>query len=352
MKKLFSLLLASVLAVSMFAVPAAAEGTEEKTEPKKNDKGQIEISTAEELAAVADDLTADYILTADIDLAGIEWTPIGTYGPSGESEEEQEIPDAALAFTGTFDGDGHKISNLTINQPEGWALGLFGCISEAKVGNFTLENASVTGTVMVSDIVGYAFMSEVNNADLTGGVITVRATEISAEGMYGGVVGAGMGSRIDGCDAEAVIVIPEGTANAGIVGGGLEMTSVVNSTAKGAIIAGHNCYGIGGISGCGFGAEEFTDCTAEDVVIVAGKDNFWIGGITGYAGGYSDESYGLPVTAFTNCNTKNVQIIAAEETEGLGDIVGAGFYNEDVAELMGAPFDNPTEYTLENCTAE
>lgn len=61
----------------------------------------IEISTAEELAAINENLSGNYVLIADIDLAGIEWTPIGTYAPSGESEEEQEIPSAEYAFTGT-----------------------------------------------------------------------------------------------------------------------------------------------------------------------------------------------------------------------------------------------------------
>ena len=89
----------------------------------------IEISTVEELAAINDNLSGNYVLTADIDLAGAEWTPIGAYAPSGESAEEQEIPNAQTAFTGTFDGQGHTISNLVINQPEAWAQGLFGCIA-------------------------------------------------------------------------------------------------------------------------------------------------------------------------------------------------------------------------------
>ena len=119
----------------------------------------IEISSVEELIAVSENLSGHYVLTADIDLAGMEWTPIGSFAPSGESEEEQEIPSADYAFTGTFDGQGHTISNLVINQPEGWALGLFGCIANAEVGHFTLENASVDGSVMAADVVGYTFFS-------------------------------------------------------------------------------------------------------------------------------------------------------------------------------------------------
>ena len=101
----------------------------------------ITITTVEELAGMADDLTADYVLDADIDLAGIAWTPIGTFKPSGETAEEQEIPASDAAFTGTFDGQGHTIRNLTITGEDGIAVGLFGCIANTEVGNFTLENA-------------------------------------------------------------------------------------------------------------------------------------------------------------------------------------------------------------------
>ncbi len=309
----------------------------------------ITITTAEELAGMAEDLTADYVLDADIDLAGITWTPIGTYKPSGESEEEQEIPASDTAFTGTFDGQGHTISNLTVTGEDGIAVGLFGCIANTEVGNFTLENASTEGTIMVADAVGYSFTSTVHDVHLVNGKVTAYAGEMSAEGMYGGIVGAGMASRIVDCSADAEIVIPDGTANAGIVGGGLELTSLVNCTATGSVTAGANCYGLGGVSGCGFGAEEFTNCKASDVTITAGTGCFWIGSITGYAGGYEAEEYGTPVTVFTDCSAENVSIVQACGEE---DLVGAGFYNEGLAQELGAPFDQPTVYVIRDGSAE
>ena len=310
----------------------------------------IEISTAEELAAINENLSGNYVLTADIDLAGMEWKPIGTFVPSGESGEEQELPLQSAAFTGIFDGAGHKISNLVIDQPEGMALGLFGCISGSSVGNFTVENASADGMVMVSDVIGYAFSSKVSDISLVGGKVTAHSGEFSGEGMYGGIVGAGMNSVISGCSASAEIVLPDGTANAGIIGGGLELTSVIDCSASGTVTAGNDCYGLGGISGCGFGADEFTGNTAENVMITAGKNCYWIGGITGYAGGFGEE-YGIPVTKFSNCTVRNV-VIAAENAEGTDSIVGAGFYSEQAAEAMGAPFDKPTLYEIADCVVE
>ena len=334
-------ILAVVCVVAMMLSLSIVAGAEEKK--------AITITTAEELAGMANDLTADYILDADIDLAGITWNPIGTYKPSGESEEEQEIPASDAAFTGTFDGHGHTIRNLTITGEDGIAVGLFGCIANTEVGNFTLENASTEGTIMVADAVGYSFTSTVHDVHLVNGKVTAYAGEMSAEGMYGGIVGAGMASRIVDCSADAEITIPDGTANAGIVGGGLELTSLVNCTATGSVTAGANCYGLGGVSGCGFGAEEFTNCKASDVTITAGAGCYWIGSITGYAGGYEAQEYGTPVTVFTDCSAENVNIV---QTCGEEDLVGAGFYNEAVAQALGAPFDQPTVYVIRDSAAE
>ena len=338
MKRLTCIMLVLVM---MMGAMALAEGD-----------APIAIATVEELAAINDNLSGNYVLTADIDLGGVEWTPIGAYAPSGESEEEQEIPSAETAFTGTFDGQGHTISNLVINQPEAWAQGLFGCVANAQVGNFTLENATVDAQLMGAGVVGYAYSSTVSSVTLKNGRVTAHAGEMSGEGMYGGIVGAGMGSMIENCTAQADIVLPDGTANAGIVGGGLEMTSVVGCTATGTVTAGSNCYGLGGVSGCGFAAKQFTDCTAENVTITTGDNCFWIGGVTGYAGGYADEQYGMPVTVFTNCVAKNVTVDTGANADGIGDIVGAGFYNEQVAQANGAPFDQPTQYELVDCATD
>ena len=348
MKKHITALLCLSLTMSMSAIAGAEAVTEEMSEITAE---VIEISSAEELAAINDNLSGNYVLAADIDLAGEAWTPIGAFVSSGEGEES-EMPDETAAFTGSFDGNGHTISNLKVGGEDGIAVGLFGCIANASVGNFTLDQAVSEGTIMAADAVGYAYFSQVSDVTLTNGTVTAYSSELSGEGMYGGIVAAGMCSVIENCTAQADVVIPDNTANAGIVGGGLEMTSVIGCTAEGTISAGSDCYGLGGISGCGFAAEEFTDCTAQNVTITAGEGSRWIGGITGYAGGYEAAEYGMPVTVFTNCTASNVTVDADENAEGVGDIVGSGFFSEEVAEAMGAPFDQPTQFTLVDCAAQ
>lgn len=65
----------------------------------------ISIETCSELEKIGNDsnypLSGKYYLKDDIDLAGIEWIPIGTYGEP---------------FFGIFDGQGHAIKNLTITN--------------------------------------------------------------------------------------------------------------------------------------------------------------------------------------------------------------------------------------------
>ena len=313
----------------------------------------IEIATAEELAAVNQNLSGNYVLTADIDLNGCEWSPLGVFMPgSDENGQPTEFPDLNCAFTGTFDGNGHTISNFTISQGESYTAGLFGCLANASISNLTVKDVSAEGYLMVSDVVGYAFMSSVSGMKLENGVIHVVPNEMSEEGMFGGIVGASMGSVITDCEAQVNITIEEGkTANVGIVGGGWQNTSAANCIGHGSIQVGSNCYGIGGVSGCGFGSEYFTGCVAEDVSITVGDNCSHIGGITGYCGGYEPAELGVPVTKVSGCRTKNVMIVTGEGAEYVGDFVGGGFLSDEMI-VYGPPFDQPTAYELADCTAE
>lgn len=356
MRKLTAMSLSAML-VFASCMPAIAQETEvdlaetEALVPVEEEipEDAIEVASAEDLAAISDNLSGYYLLTADIDLGGAKIDPIGSFVPVGEEGEEAETPSEEAAFTGTFNGNGHTISNFTVGQEDGMCIGLFGCISNAVVENLTVENASAEGTIMVSDVVGYSHISTVSDVALKGGSVKAYASDMSAEGMYGGIVGAGMASMLINCEAEADIELPDNTANAGIVGGGLELTSLLNCSGTGSVTAGNNCYGLGGVSGCAFGAEDILDCTAEDVTITAGDGASWIGGITGYAGGFEDASFGVPVTAVADCTVSNITVNVPEDAAGVEDFVGAGFYSEEVAEAMGAPYDAPTVFTVENC---
>ena len=117
----------------------ALEGAADE-EIEENADGAYVIKTAEELLGFAQLVNAGDAtmcdgktvvkLAADINLGGIEWTPIG--GVDGSKNY----------FWGTFDGQGHTIYNLTVNGEKG--VGLFG-VARADIKNLTIKNVTVTG---------------------------------------------------------------------------------------------------------------------------------------------------------------------------------------------------------------
>jgi hypothetical protein len=104
------------------------------------------VATAEQLNNVRYRLNKHFKQTANIDLnvapynTGAGWEPIGIYGSP---------------FSGTFDGNGKTISNLTINRSANYSVGLFGYSSNtAEMQNVKMENTNVTGGNNTGALVG------------------------------------------------------------------------------------------------------------------------------------------------------------------------------------------------------
>lgn len=117
------------------------------------DNNTYTVYTADGLKAWAEAAQSDFslncILAADITLPTVaegesNWTPIGTYDHYYNR------------YTGTFDGGGHTITGLTINQSGTDHVGLFGCIGgRGTVKNLTLENVNIIGHDNVGGVAGY-----------------------------------------------------------------------------------------------------------------------------------------------------------------------------------------------------
>ena len=73
-------------------------------------------------------------------------------------------------FQSTFEGNGHTISNLVVNQPTRSNVGLFGFTQNGAVQNFTLKNAAVTGYLNVGAVAGTPYTSAYSNIQVTGTV--------------------------------------------------------------------------------------------------------------------------------------------------------------------------------------
>ena len=136
-------------------------------------------------------------LTADIDLTGKDWTPIGT--------------DYDNSYKGTFDGGGHTITGLTFTTNDEFA-GLFGWLNRAgTVKNVVMEGVQITSHQIYGGSIGGVVGSgwgTIENCSVSGSV--------SGTVYVGGVVGAQIGGSITGCSSSATV---KGTVDVGGVAG-------------------------------------------------------------------------------------------------------------------------------------
>ncbi len=186
-------------------------------------QGNYTVTSAEGLKNIAKlvneqwNLGINITLTADIDLSGIDWTPIGI--------------DYNHQYTGTFDGGNYTITGLTVTGSDQYA-GLFGRIgSGGKVKNVKLEGVKIESDNSRSNVGGVAGWSygNIENCSVSGSV-----SGNGMNGVVGGVVGYQYGGFLTGCSSSA-------TVNAGSAAGG-----VAGQTNSGAILTA--CYATGSVS--------------------------------------------------------------------------------------------------------
>lgn len=214
-----------------FNTPITGSGTE--TVP-------YQISTADQLKRFRDIVNgaggqtpnrgAWAVLTADIDLNNEAWTPIG--------------PDTGSAYTGTFDGRGHTVKNLsvTVNGQPGRA-GLFGCVKDGTIRKLTVAG-SVSCTAnqgWCGGIAGYANDETIENC---ASLCTVSCT--GKDARVGGIVGL--------VDYNSRTLIIRDCYNIGKITGRSDNGSGDAGGICGFYMNGKisNCYNVGEITGSGY----------------------------------------------------------------------------------------------------
>ena len=295
-----------------------------------------QVASAEQLDNVREDLTAHYILVEDIDLSGYEnWTPIGAFQSLSDAPEDQEIPHPDYAFTGTFNGAGHTISNLRISGEAPMGTGLFGCVAGTEtgagyIGNFTLKDIDVSGTYLVGGAVGLQFMNcPVSDIHLVGN------NHLSGMQGIGGIVGTGF-DLISECSATAdITVLGDDGACAGLIAGGTTMSPIKNCEVQGGSITadGNSTWALGGLCGAPWGAAEISDCKVSDTVINAsGENNRLVGGLVGFGGSYDP----APPAQISGCIVENISIIVSDTTDSVGGLIGAGKEMSEGSDVMSS----------------
>ena len=315
-----------------------SESSESSEESSEQNSDAIEISSADDFKKIYDDLTANYVLTGDIDFAGESIDPVGIFEPKSEAEEDSETPNDEKAFSGTFDGNGYTISNVKIDAADKNGVGIFGCVSGTGAGvkNLKVENIDVTGSAMTGGVIGYAYY-DTNVQDITmSGENTVNGTF-----LIGGVVGASH-ADIENCTAAATVNLTnENAQGAGIIVGGLEDGSISNCSVSGKVTAKDGCYSIGGLAGCFHNSKYAKDCTAENVEIETGDKCWLVGGLAGHSGTFEGDP-----TSVENGKVSNVSIKTGENSERIGGIVGGGFYGSAYKQY----YAEPSKSNLKSCS--
>ena len=135
--------------------------------------------------AAQKDRSINCTLTADIDLTGKDWSPIGT--------------NFYNSYTGTFDGGGHTIMGLTVTTNDQY-VGLFGRLGKAgTVKNVVMDGIQITcnhRSGYAGGVAGYSW-GTIENCSVSGSV--------SGTDCVGGVVGSQKAGSIIGCSSSATV---------------------------------------------------------------------------------------------------------------------------------------------------
>lgn len=259
--------------------------------------GVKQVDSPATLQCMDADLDADYELTRDLNLTAANvdsWDGGKGFAPIGGAGNE---------FTGTFDGEDHTVSGLTIDRGSTEYVGLFGRVdSPGGVRDVGLEGGSITGKTYVGGLIGYLDTGTVSGAYTT----TSVTGDTSGHGFMpptpgshvGGLVGyLGQGSVSDAYATGAVsgaeevgglVGSNEGTVTTsratgsvdatGYVGGlvGSNRGTVSESYANGSVTLSGALDGVGGLVGFNDGTVTSTYAAGS----VEGGDDF-VGGLVG-----------------------------------------------------------------------
>ena len=264
----------------------------------------------------------NFVLTVNIDLNGLPWTPIAN-----------SFSDALLGgsnyriFAGNFDGNGYTISKVSIGSEttpfESDVFGLFGA-TEGKISNLNLDTVSIHGVAKITSgyvigpaggLVGYSAGS-IENCHVTGLTMDMNAQDGGIAGAYwiGGLVGALDGTQlINECSVSGSITENTGKGSiGGLIGELGKAAKITYSRSDVTVNVKADPRGgadVGGFIGKGNGKTD-----AETVI----RNCYATGNVTGgaYTGGFAGGLWGLNIK---NCYASgNVSQAAAAMASFVG----------------------------------
>ncbi len=324
-KKLLSvaLVLVMLLSISNFSAFAVSD---------------VEISTLDEFKTFRDAVNAGdtyagktVTLTADINLMGAEWTPIGT---------------AANPFSGIFDGNGHIISNLQVaSDPNASKIGLFGLVKgnadgkHARIQNLTIENAEVFGYSYVAAICGNGFIADFDNCHVKGNIdVQISGTENYVGSIVGHLYGDVTNCSAIDNDAEGYPGIIKGCYAGGIVG----WIGESGYTVSGCTVNNINIYGeAGGIIGLVHQGAVIESNSVEDCTITGASGLQYCGLIAGdNRGSASSPSFIINNEIPGTVGTYNNAPLTQSAPLTANTVVGTGVVRDTEGKITAGTFES------------
>ena len=270
-----------------------------------------------------DTTNVTFVLAGDIDISGEQWTPIGT--------------DYSHSFKGTFDGNGHKITGLTITPEEGNERdnqGLFGYTSSTSiVKNVGVEGVNVRGNNYTGGLAGVAVGSIINSY-ATG---SVTGTGFDTGGLVGSVYGTVTNSYATGN-------VTGTRYTGGLVGKAYTNSTISNSYATGAVTGQSNT---GGLVGSAQGSVTNSYASGS----VTGTE-MYTGGLVGYASSTVTNSYATGNVTGTDYTGGLVGRAWGTVTNSYasGSVTGTEMYTGGLVGLASGTVTN--SYAMGNVTGE
>ena len=166
------------------------------------------ITTPADLMAVKYNMAGNFTLENDIDMTGVDFTPIGIEGNTSVAK-----------FTGSFDGKGHIIKGLKYDNADKGEVGLFSQTENATITNLGIEGAHFVGNANVGGIVGRMYGGITANCATLNSYIEGRDHVASIAGEINNTQDGETynGGTVSNCFADAVVKSREYQAG-GIVG--------------------------------------------------------------------------------------------------------------------------------------
>ena len=339
-KKVLSLLLTLCLVMTFVPMAAFAEDAQNISVWDGSTAGAFaggtgtaedpyQIANGAELAYLASSVNngetyeaKNFVLTANIDLNGLPWTPIAnSFSDALFGGSDYRV------FAGNFDGKGYTISNVSIGSEttplESDVFGLFGA-TEGKISNLNLDTVSIHGVAKIASgyVIGIAgglvgsSAGSIENCHVTGLAMDMSApSDVYAAAYWvGGLVGALDGAQlINECSVSGSITEKAGKGSIGGLIGELGKTAKItysrSDVAVNVMADPRGGADVGGFIGKGNGKTD-----AETVI----RNCYATGNVTGgaYTGGFAGGLWGLNIK---NCYASgNVSQAAAAMASFVG----------------------------------